>query len=159
LSTDITPKNYRCVIGEIQDLPNQINYLSAISNTYSKVWIGHCKGDKSHPEHFVVIKKMKKWFILHNKTDTFKKAKGRIKGKKLFERKTKLRCPIGKVYMIFKKKDTNLLGIPNVDIYKCKGSFYGSGHKEHYIRINHGSLGVKINKKEIGVLIVTIESD
>ncbi len=49
--------------------------------------------------------------------------------------------------------------MPHVDIYKCKGNFKGSGHKEHFVRIHHGELEVEINKKELGVLIVTIESE
>ena len=111
---------YRCVIGEVISFPKELNYLTAISNRYGKVWIGHCAGDKSHPEHLVVLKRSKKWFVLHTKTNTFKKPDGTILG---------------------------------------KGNFKGSGHKEHFVRIHHGTLDVKINKKEIGVLIITLESD
>ena len=150
---------YRCVIGEVISFPKELNYLTAISNRYGKVWIGHCAGDKSHPEHLVVLKRSKKWFVLHTKTNTFKKPDGTILGDRLFERVSKLRCPVGKTFMIFEKGATTKLGIPNVDIYKCKGNFKGLGHKEHLVRIHHGSLDVKINKKEIGVLIITLESD
>ncbi len=152
-------KNYRCVIGEIKSFPNELKYLTAISNRKGKVWIGHCLGDKSHAEHLVVLKRSEKWFVLHTKTDTFKKPDGKILGSRLFEKKLDLRCPVGKVYMKFQKGATTLLGMENVDIYKCKGNFKGSGHKEHYVRIHHGALDVKINKKEIGVLIITLESD
>lgn len=152
-------KHYRCVIGEVMSFPNMINYLQPISSRKLGVWVGHCSGDKSHPEHLILIKKAKKYYLLNNVTDIFKKPDGKILGKRLFERKQQLRCPIGKVYMNLQKGNTTSLNMPNVDIYKCKGNFKGSGHKEHYVRIHHGKLEVELNKKNIGVIIITIESD
>ena len=159
---------YRCVIGEIESKPNKLDYLQPISSRKHGVWIGHCNGDKVHDEHIVVLKKARKYYLLNNLTDIFKKPSGKILGKRLFDRcdpknpkiflHPKLRCPIGKVYMNLQYKATSDLNMPRVDIYKCKGSFLGSGgHKEHYVRINHGALGVEINKKIVGVLIITTE--
>jgi hypothetical protein len=52
-----------------------------------------------------------------------------------------------------------ILGKGTADIYRCKGHRQGSGHKEHLVKIQHGTLGIKINGKELGVLVVTIETD
>jgi len=148
---------YRCVIGEIESKPNKLNYLQPISSRRLGVWIGYCKGDKVHKEHLIVMKKAKKYYIRNNVTDIFKKVDGRVLGKRMFDRLPQLRCPIGKVYMNIQRKDTRELNIMNLDIYKCKGSFKGSGHKEHFVRIHHGELEVEINKKKLGVLIITSE--
>ncbi len=150
-------KNYRCVIGQILSRPNKLNYLQPVSSRRLGVWIGHCKGDKEHNEHLILIKKAKKYFLLHNVSDIFKKPDGKVLGKRMFERLPQLRCPIGKVYMNLQRKATADLSMSKVDIYKCKGNFKGSGHKEHFVRIHHGELEVEINKKMISVLIVTIE--
>lgn len=152
-------KNYRCVIGEVTSIPNKLTYLQPISSRKLGVWIGKCDGDKSHPEHIIMLKKAKKYFLINNATDIFKKPDGSVLGKRLFDREPQLRCPVGKVYMNLQRKHTTELNMPNVDIYKCKGNFKGSGHKEHFVRIHHGKLESMINKKIIGVLIVTIESD
>lgn len=157
--TESQAKNHRCVIGEIPSMPNKLNYLQPISSRRLGVWIGHCKGDKSHKEHLIVLKKAKKYFLLNNVTDIFKKPDGKVLGSRLFERFPQLRCPEGKVYMNLQRTATKSLNMNTVDIYRCKGNFKGSGHKEHFIRIQHGQLEVEINKKMIGVLIVTIESD
>jgi len=153
---------YRCVIGEWLSRPNKITYLQAISSRQLGTWIGHCAGDKSHPEHIIMVKTGEKWYIKNAKTDIFTTRWDQINKKiqmRLFERKPKLRCPEGKCWMNLQKKTTTLLGIDNTDIYKCLGNLQGSGHKEHFVRIQHGALGVKINKKDLGVLIVIIESE
>lgn len=152
-------KHYRCLLGNVMSFPNELTYLQPISSRKLGVWIGFCKGDAIHPEHIFLLKKSKKWFLLNNTTDIFKKPDGTLLGKRMFDRLPQLRCPVGKVYMNLQRKTTTDLKMNNVDIYKCKGNFKGSGHKEHYVRIQHGELEVKINKKSIGVLIVTIESD
>lgn len=173
---------YKCVIGEIQKKPNELIYLQAISGRKRGVWTGFCKGDKLHPEHLIVLNKSRSGYISTNRTDVFKKPSGITFSKRLFPRSktekghvknTKLRCPIGKANMILERKLTKLLEIglypdilPNeiigkgtADIYKCKGHRQGFGHKEHLVKIQHGTLEVKINGKELGVLVVTIESD
>lgn len=153
---------YRCVIGDRLSLPNKITYLHPISSRKVGTWIGHCAGDKSHPEHLFMIKTQEKWFVKYTKTDIFTTRWDDINKKtkmRLFDRQPKLRCPEGKCQMNLQKKSTALLNLDNTDIYKCTGNFQGSGHKEHLVRIQHGGLGVKINKKELGVLIVTTESD
>jgi len=152
-------KHYRCVIGQVMSFPNELSYLQPISSRKLGVWIGYCKGDKSHKEHIFVLKKSKKWFLLNNVTDIFKKPKGNVLGSRLFDRLPQLRCPVGKVYMNLQRGSTNDLNMKNVDLYKCKGNSKGSGHKPHYVRIHHGELEVEINKKSVGVIIVTIESD
>lgn len=152
--------NYRCVIGDFP--PNKITYLQAVSSRKLGTWIGHCDGDNYHPEHLFMIKTQPNWFIKYNKTDIFTtrwEEINKLTKNRLFERKPKLRCPIGKVPMNFQKKLTTKLNLENTDIYKCTGNYQGKGHKEHLVRIQHGALEVKINKKELGVLIVTIESD
>jgi len=152
---------YRCVIGDVRSLPNKITYLQPISSRKLGAWIGHCKGDKSHHEHLFMIKAQPKWFVKNSVTDIFTTRWEKFNKQtkiRLFERQPKLRCPQGKCWMNFQKKATSLLNMKNTDIYKCTGNLQGSGHKEHLIRIQHGALEVKINKKELGVLIVTIES-
>lgn len=139
--------------------PNELTYMQPISSRRLGVWIGFCKGDKIHHEHIFVLKKSKRWLLLHNVSDIFKKPDRKVLGSRLFERLPKLRCPVGKVYMILQRKSTKDLNMENVDIYKCKGNFQGKGHKEHLVRIHHGELEVEINKKSVGVVIVTIESD
>jgi len=153
---------YRCVIGETLSLPNKITYLQPISSRKLGTWIGHCEGDDSHPEHIFMIKSQQKWFVKNSKTDIFTTRWANINKQttmRLFERLPKLRCPEGKCWMNFQKKSSNLLNMKNVDIYKCTGNFQGKGHKEHLVRITHGALEVKLNKKEMGVLIITIESE
>lgn len=150
---------HRCVIGEVSSMPNKLDYLQPISSRKLGVWIGHCKGDKAHQEHLIVIKKAKKYFLLNNVTDIFKKPDGKVLGSRLFEREMQLRCPIGKVYMNLQRSASASINMPNVDIYRCKGNYKGSGHREHYVRIHHGQLEIQINKKTIGVLIVTMESE
>lgn len=152
------PKNYRCVIGKIMSFPNELSYLQAISSRKRGVWIGYCKGDSSHKEHIFVLKKSKRWILLKNSSDIFKKPDGTVLGSRMFDRVFQLRCPVGKVYMNIQKKLTRQFGMPNVDIYRCKGKSKGTGHKEHLVKIHHGSLEVEINKKRVGVLIVTVES-
>jgi len=154
-------KHYRCVLGEKKDRvkPNELKYLQAISSRRHGVWIGFCKGDKTHHEHIFVLKKTQKWNLLHTISDSFKKPDGKVLGTRLFERLSKMRCPVGQAYMILQRKATRELNMENVDIYKCKGNFQGKGHKEHLVRIHHGELEVEINKKSVGVVIVTIESD
>lgn len=153
---------YRCVIGDRLSLPNKITYLHSISSRQLGTWIGHCAGDKSHPEHIFMIKSQEKWFVKNSKTDIFTTRWNEINKKtqmRLFERQKKLRCPEGKCTMNLQKKVTDLLNMGNTDIYRCTGNFQGSGHKEHIVRVQHGALGVEINKKGLGVLIVTVESD
>jgi len=152
--------NYRCVIGDFPT--NKITYLQSVSSRKLGTWIGHCAGDSYHQEHLFMIKTQPNWFIKYNKTDIFTtrwEEKNKLTKMRLFGRKPKLRCPIGKVPMRLEKKLTNQLNLENTDIYKCTGNFQGKGHKEHLIRIQHGALEVKINKKELGVLVVTIESE
>lgn len=163
---------YRCVIGEWLSRPNKITYLQAISSRQLGTWIGHCAGDKSHPEHIFMIKAQERWHVKNSKSDIFTTRWEEINKKiqmRLFDRYNaekpekvlypKLRCPEGKCDMNFQRKATTLLNMDNTDIYKCLGNFQGSGHKEHFVRIQHGALGVKINKKDLGVLIVIIESE
>jgi len=173
---------YRCVIGEIENIPNELTYLQSISGRKRGVWTGFCKGDKLHPEHLIVLKKSTRTYILTSRTDIFKKPSGITFSKRLFprsksdkghDRKPKLRCPIGKVYMKLEKRLSEILDVelhpdlvPNkilgkgtADIYRCKGHRQGSGHKEHLVKIQHGTLGIKINGEELGVLVVTIETD
>lgn len=173
---------YRCVIGEIENLPNELTYLQSISGRKRGVWIGFCKGDKLHAEHLIVLKKSTRTYIITSRTDIFKKPSGVTLSKRLFprsksekghDRKPKLRCPTGKVYMKLEKRLSEILDvemhpnkIPNevigkgtADIYRCKGHRHRSGHKEHLVKIQHGTLGIKINGEELGVLVVTIETD
>ena len=151
--------HYRCVIGEVPSQPNELTYLQSISNRRYGVWVGYCKGDRSHQEHIIVIRKRKKYYILNDTSNSFKKPDGTIFGSRLFERILQLRCPVGKVHMNLQRKATSDLNIDTVDFYRCKGrrGRIGSGHKAHFVKIQHGELEVKINKKTVGVLIVTIE--
>ena len=150
---------YRCVIGDVIQSPNELTYLQPISSRRLGVWIGFCKGDKSHPEHIIVMRKGKKYFIQNNPTDIFKKPDGKVLGSRLFERLPHLRCPIGKTYMNLQEKNTADLNMDTVDIYHCLGNRRGLGHKEHLVRIHHGELEIKINNKAIKVLTVMIESN
>jgi len=74
----VQAKYYKCVIGEVMQYPNELTYIQPISNRKYGVWIGFCKGDRSHTEHIVVLKKAKKWFLLNTVTDIFKKPSGKI---------------------------------------------------------------------------------
>jgi len=151
---------FRCVIGDFP--PNKIKYLQPISSRKLGTWIGHCAGDKLHPEHLVMMKEQHAWHLKYSKTDTFATRWIMINektSKRLFLRQRKLRCPVGKVPMNLQRKITERINLKNTEIYKCTGSLQGKGHKEHLVRIQHGALEVKINKKELGVLIVTIQSD
>jgi len=153
-------QNYRCIMGDFP--PNKITYLQSISSRKLGTWIGHCEGDKLHPEHLFMIKTQQDWFIKYSKTDTFATRWQKINimtSKRLFQRQKKLRCPVGKVPMNLQKKLTTQINLKNTEIYKCTGNYQGKGHKEHLVRVQHGALEIKINKKELGVLIVTIESD
>jgi len=57
------------------------------------------------------------------------------------------------------KIPNEVIGKGTADIYRCKGHRHRSGHKEHLVKIQHGTLGIKINGEELGVLVITIESD
>jgi hypothetical protein len=155
-----TVQTYRCVMGDFP--PNKITYMQPISSRRLGTWIGHCKGDKLHPEHLVMIKNQQDWFIKYSKTNIFAtrwEDINKITSIRLFPRQKKLRCPVGKVPMNLQRKYTDQINLKNTEIYKCTGNFQGKGHKEHLVRIQHGALEVKINKKEMGVLIVTIQSE
>lgn len=151
--------NHRCVLGENMYMPNRLTYLQPLSVIKKQVWVGYCEGDKSHSEHFVLIKKLSKWKFRYRKTDIFKKQYGKPINTRLFDRVKQLKCPTGKSYMSLQKVLTNKLNMEHVDIYECMGAKRGKGHKPHLTKLQHGVLEAKINKKRIGVLIITIESD
>ena len=138
-------------------LPPELVYQQPISNRSFGLWVGYCKGDQTHKQHLVIIKKLPAWNILHTETDIFRKPDGTTLAERLFERKQQLRCPVGKCYMALQKKQTEKLGMPTIDIYKCKGNARRSGHHIHYTRIQHGRLESKINGKAVRLLIVTLE--
>ena len=152
--TEAIPSSIKCIIGQIESMPNKLDYEQTISSRNIGVWIGYCKGDSVHPQHFLRIIKISKFSLLKNKTDTFKIPKKKSTAKRLFPFKSNLRCPTGKVYMTFQKKLTQKLGKEGIDIYRCHGNRKGTGHKEHYVRIEQGLIA----NGNIGMITVSIES-
>lgn len=148
---------YKCVLGEIRSKPNELIYITSMSNRKYGTWIGFCNGDDSHPEHFVRIQYKDKYWITGNSTDIFQKRHDSSLVSRLFDDDSKLRCPEGKVYMNLQRKLTNEIGKNNVDIFKCTGNRFWEGHKEHLVRIHHGLLDSEVNGKKIGMLIIYLE--
>ena len=134
--------------------PNKLVYEPTLSSRVNGIWVGYCKGDSIHREHFVRIISRKKFFILNNRTDSFKIPNIKTYTQRLFPVTQFLRCPSGKTYMRFDKLLNDKLAVPEIEIYKCEGSYRGFGHKEHYLRIQHGRLA----GKDIGMLVITMES-
>ncbi len=151
------PKGYKCVLGDNASMPNELSYWGQVSSKETDIWIGWCKGDKSHDEHFIKIIKKSKYQVLRRDKNAFRLPSGKDLGKRLFERHRKLRCPVGKVYMILQKKQTKSQPFQNLDIYRCMGNLKGGGHRSHYVKLVHGTTDFTINQKKIGVLIVTVE--
>jgi len=133
--------------------PNVLVYEQSLSARKLGVWIGYCKGDSIHPEHFVRIFSLPKWHILNSKNDAFKQAYKKSNKKRLFEVKKKLRCPIAKVYMNYQEELTQKLGMEAVDIYRCMGSRRGNRHNRHLVKISHGTL----EGKKIPIIVVVLE--
>jgi len=148
-------KIYKCVFGDYLSKPNQLVYMQALSSKNLGTWIGYCKGDRSHHSHFIVFKYGSKQTVLEKRKDPFRKPTGKSLGDRIFPKMTKLRCPIGKVYMNLQKKSTNMQPFKHIDIFKCQGNLKGSGHRSHLVRIAHGFLETK---EKIRVLIVTFET-
>jgi hypothetical protein len=151
------PKGYKCVLGENPSMPNLLQYWAQMSNKDDDIWIGWCKGDKTHEAHFIKIIKNSRYQVLRRDKNAFRSNTGKDLGKRLFERQKKLRCPSGRVYMILKKKETKSQPFSNLDIYNCVGNLKGGGHRSHLVKLLHGTTDFVINQKKVGVLIVTIE--
>lgn len=147
----------RCVLGVIPSKPNKLTYISSLSSRKLGIWVGHCKGDKTHKEHLIIIKKEERNNIIYKKTDTFKNYSGKTLGERIFSRQSMLLCPEGKTYMRLQKAITTEVGISHVDVLKCRGNLRGSGHPSHYVRIQQGFMEVKIYGKKIPVIIVSIQ--
>src|SRR3990167_1307175 len=152
---------HRCVIGSTMALPNQLVYQPALSSRQNGIWVGFCDGDTSHPAHFVVIKRDVRSQLKSLKSDIFHKVGKPSVSVRLFERIKKLRCQEGKCFISFQKKPTEKLGMDNADIYRCAGNLKGSGHRRHFVRIQHGLLDLKfkVDKKsfDIPAVVITLE--
>ena len=152
----------RCVIGYIRSKPNALQYIASLSSRKLNIWVGHCKGDRTHPEHLITIKKEDKSAVLYKRNDSFKNFSGKTLGQRLFPRETTLLCPEGKSFMKLQRAMTKKIAIDHIDIMRCSGSLRGTGHgggghHSHFVRIQYGILDVKLNGKEYPIMIVTLQ--
>ena len=147
----------RCVYGVDPTQPNKLDYITYFSERIGNVWIGWCKGDKKHSEHFIKVTENVRSVVIRRSQNSFRTPQKDLSSR-VFERQKLLRCPKGKVYMALQKVMTKKQPFDNLDIYQCKGNLKGKGHRPHYVKLVHGETDFTVNGKKIKVLIVTIES-